>query len=242
MNAEPILHSGAECCGNQWAYWFTQGLSEFATDNSQWGTYLSYMQSNANQSWSERCSLNLTWNDWTTATNCIETSDPMEMGSAVEIWMNLPPPVLTLPGTYELVNVSSGLAVSVAAASTAAGASIVQGPAVSGAKESQWTLVATSGGYYQIKNVNSSLVMKVSGGVSTDAVSGTLIEQWAAQGMTPGDDEWMPVKNADGSYSFYNLNSYQALDIPGSSKAGGVQLDQWFGNGAGNQEFNLIAQ
>ncbi len=56
INTEPILHSTAECCGNQWAYWFTQGLSEFATDNNQWGTYLSFMQNNANTAWSHRCS------------------------------------------------------------------------------------------------------------------------------------------------------------------------------------------
>jgi hypothetical protein len=242
ISAEPTLKSTSECCGNQWAYWFTQGLSEFATDNNQWGAYLSFMQSNANQSWSERCSLNLTWNDWTNATNCTEESDPMEMGSAVEIWMNLPPAALSLSGNYELLNVSSGLAVSVAGASTAQGAGIVQEPMVSGAKASLWTFVATSGGYYRIVNGNSGLAMKVTGDVSTDAVKGALIEQWPAQGSIPGDDQWMPVENGDGSYSFYSLNSYQALDVPGSGKSSGVQLDQWFGNGGTNQKFNLVAQ
>jgi len=242
MTEQPILHSTSECCGNQWAYWVTQGLSEFATDNSQWGTYLTYMQSNANAAWGERCSLNITWNDWAHTTNCSETSDAMEMGSAAEIWQNLPPPALDLSGTWEIQNVNSGLALNVKGASTANGAAVVQYPFSSGQTNAEWTFVPTSGGFYQIKNVNSGLVLNVSGSVTSNALSGALIDQWAAAGITPGNDQWMPVQNSDGSYSFYSLNSYQALDVPGASKSSDVQLDQWFGNFGTNQKFKLIAQ
>jgi hypothetical protein len=240
INKDTTLHSTSECCGNQWAYWITQGISDFATDTNQWGTYLAYLQNNANQAWSERCSLNLTWNDWTNTTNCSLPSDPMEMGSAVGIWLNLPPVALNLSGTFEIQSVASGLAMAVAGGSNVSGANVVQEPFVSGAKESLWMLVPASGGYYQIENVNSSLVARVRGDVSMNAAKGALIEQGAVQGMIPGNDQWMPVKNLDGSYSFYNLNSYQALDVPGGSKLNQVQLDQWFGNSGANQEFNLI--
>jgi hypothetical protein len=242
MTEQPILHSTSECCGNQWAYWVTQGISEFATDNNAWSTYLTYMQDNANAAWSERCSLNVTWNDWTNPTNCTETSDPMEMGSAAEIWQNLPPPALNLSGTWEIQNVNSGLALNVKGASKANGAEVVQYPFSSGQTNAEWTFVPTSGGYYQIKNVNSGLVLNVSGSVTSNALSGALIDQWTAAGMIPGNDQWMPVQNSDGSYSFYNLNSYQALDVPGSSKSSDVQLAQWFGNFGTNQKFTLIAR
>jgi predicted alpha-1,6-mannanase (GH76 family) len=241
MSEEPILKSTQECCGNQWAYWVTQGISEFATDNSAWGTYLTYMQNNANAAWNERSNLNLTWNDWTKPTNNSGT-DGMEMGSAAEVQQNLPPPALNLSGTWEIQNVNSGLALNVKAASTSNGAAVVQYPFSNGQTNAEWTFVPTSGGFYEIKNVNSGLVLNVSGSITANALSGALIDQWTAAAIIPGNDQWMPVKNPDGSYSFYSLNSYQALDVPGGSKASDVQLAQWYGNGGTNQEFNLIAQ
>ncbi|HEV2647537.1 MAG TPA: RICIN domain-containing protein [Acidobacteriaceae bacterium] len=240
MTEQPILHNGSECCGNQWAYWVTQGISEFATDNNAWGTYGTYMQNNANAAWNERNSSNLTWNDWTKATND-SGPDGMEMESAAEVQQNLPPPALSLSGTWEIQNVNSGLSLNVKGASTAAGAIVQQYPFSSGQTNAEWTFVPTSGGFYQIKNVNSGMVLNVSGGVTTNALSGALIDQTNVGGMTPGNQQWMPVKNSDGSYSFYSLNSYMALDVPGASKSSGVQLDQWFGNGATGQEFRLIA-
>jgi hypothetical protein len=238
INTEPILHSTAECCGNQWAYWFTQGLSEFATDNNQWGTYLSFMQTNANTAWSHRCSLNLTWNDWRNATDCSANSDAMEMGSAAEIWQNLPPPALSLSGNWELQNVNSGLAVAVAGSSKTGGASVDQETFASGNNAMLWTITPTSGGFFQIKNVNSGLLLEVAG---KSAVSGAAIHQWTAGPIIPGNDQWMPVNNSDGSYTFYNLNSYLALDVPGASKSTGVVLQQYFGNFGSNQNFKLIA-
>ncbi|HEV2647538.1 MAG TPA: RICIN domain-containing protein [Acidobacteriaceae bacterium] len=240
MAGQPILHSSGKCCGQQWAYWATQGISEFATNNSAWGTYLTYMQNNATAAWNERSSTNLTWNDWTTHTDVTGT-DGMEMGSGAEVQQNLPPAALSLSGTWEIQNVNSGLSLNIKGASTAAGAIVQQYAFSSGQNNALWTFVPTSGGYYQIKNVNSGMVLNVSGGVTTNALAGALIDQTNQAGMMPGNQQWMPVKNPDGSYSFYSLNSYQALDVPGASKSSGVQLDQWFGNGATNQEFKLIA-
>jgi hypothetical protein len=238
ISAEPTLKSTSECCGNQWAYWFTQGLSEFATDNGLWGTYQTYMQNNANAAWSKRCSLNLTWNDWTNTTNCSATTDPMEVGSAVEIWQNLPPAALSLSGNWEIQNVNSGLAVAVTGGSTTAGATVDQESFASGNNAMLWTVTPTSGGFFQIKNVKSGLLLEVAG---KSVLSGAAIHQWQAGPIIPGNDQWMPVKSSDGTYTFYNLNSYLALDIPGASKSSGTVLQQYFGNFGTNQKFNLIA-
>ena len=97
----------------------------------------------------------------------------------------------------------------------------------------------TSGGYYQIKNVNSGQVVNVTGG---SCIQGALIVQWPAGGLSPGNDQWLPVKNPDGTYSFYNLNSLQALAVPGGTTMEKTQLDQWFGNSTPAQKFNLIPQ
>jgi hypothetical protein len=74
------------------------------------------------------------------------------------------------------------------------------------------------------------------------AVSGAKIVQFPGQAMIPGNDQWLPVPSSDGTYSFYNLNSLQALDDPGASTADGTQLDQGFGDSSAAQAFRLVAQ
>jgi len=43
VNEGPILHSDYEAPGNQWAYWFTFGLSQFATDANLWPEYHAWL-------------------------------------------------------------------------------------------------------------------------------------------------------------------------------------------------------
>jgi hypothetical protein len=238
INEQPILTNNQEACGCQWAYWFTYGLSQFATTANLWSQYLPYLQGNANAAWSERNNINLTWNQWTTATpNAVSANNPddLEMQSGVAIWQHLPPPSVDLSCTYEIQNVASGLAVTVNGNATNAGTAILQSPFTSGAANAQWTFVPTSGGYYQIKNVDSGLVIS-----ALAPVSGAKLVQQTAQGMIPGNDQWLPVPNSDGTYSFYNFNSLQALDNPGGSTANGAQLDQSFGDSSTAQTFRLV--
>ena len=233
-----VLHNNAEDSGSQWAYWFTRGLSDFATEGNLWSNYGSWLQGNANAAWSERSNLNITWNDWTTPTNNT-SANPVEMSSAAAVWQHLLPPSVNLSGTYEIQNVASSLALNVSGGSTTQGAAIILYPFTSGATNELWKFVPTSGGYYQIQNVNSGQVVNVTGG---SALNGALIVQWPAGGMSPGNDQWLPVQNPDGTYSFYNLNSLQALDDPGGNTTSKTQLDQWFGNSTPAQKFNLIPQ
>ncbi len=232
-----VLHNNAEDSGSQWAYWFTRGLSDFAADANLWSNYGSWLQGNANAAWSERSNLNITWNDWTTPTNNTNAS-PVEMSSAAAIWQHLLPASVNLSGTFEIQNVSSGLAVQVQTSSTANPKPIVQ-DAFTGGTNQLWTFVSTSGGYYHIENVGTGQVVNVT---AASGMNGALIVQWPAGGMTPGNDQWLPVQNPDGTYSFYSLNSLQALDDPGESTTTGLQLDQWFGNSTPAQKFNLISQ
>jgi len=233
----PYDNSGEN--GHQWAYWFTRGLSDFATEANLWGTYQTWMQSNANAAWNERdTNLNITWNDWTNATNT-SNSDPNEMSSAAAIWQHLPPynpPTFT--GNYEFQNAASNLALSVEGSSTASSAPIIQEP-FDGGNEALWIITPTSGGYFQIANVNSGLLLGVS---AASGISGAGIVQSPAQGMTPGNDQWTPSLNSDGTYSFFNLNSLQVLDNPSASTASGTQFDQSFAKGTPSQKFYLIPQ
>lgn len=236
INLDPILHDDNECCGNQWAYWFTLGLSRFATDADLLPQYRPWLLANANAAWRDRNSMNLTWNNWVGPTND-SNPDAVEMESAVAIWQHLPPASVKLPGTYEVQNVASDLALSVSDDSSASGAALVQLPFNESAPSQRWRFVPTGSGYYQIRNVNSGLVVSVA---DAAAVNGTKIVQSPERGMIPGNDQWEPVLNTDGTYSFYNLNSLQALDNPAESSTSGTQLDQWFGNNTTAQKFYLV--
>jgi len=237
VNQTPILNhdSGGQ---NQWAYWFVKGLGEFATQNNQWPRYREWMQNNADAVWNNRNDLNLTGNNWLKVNDDPKRS-ALETTSAVAIWQFLPPADATaLAGNYILRSVASKLALAVAANSATPGAAVVQQADPPGAS-AVWTLVPTSGGYYQIKNAKSGLVMAVA---DASVQAGAKIVQRAAQGINPGADQWMPVKNADGSYSFVNRNSQQALDDPALADEPGTQYGQWFGNSSYAQQFKLIPQ
>ena len=57
-----------------------------------------------------------------------------------------------------------------------------------------------------------------------------------------GDDQWKPVQNGDGSYTFYNLHSGLVLEDPGSSTNKTTQMDQWSSTGGANQNWKLLSQ
>ncbi|HEV2645161.1 MAG TPA: RICIN domain-containing protein [Acidobacteriaceae bacterium] len=227
--------------GNGWfsADHLFRGLNQLANQNDLWSSYQTWLQNNANASWSKRrTDYNFTHNDFTTATPTTGDLYSMEVAGSVTVQASLPI-AQSFSGNYEIQNVNSGLALDVSGGSTSSGAAIVQ-DAYTGATSQLWTFVATTGGNYQIKNVKSGLVLNVKGHSTT---SGALIQQYAAGGPQPGNDRWAPAWNvADSTWSFYNLNSQMALDIPGGSKSTGVQLDQWFTNNATNQKFNLISR
>ena len=226
---------GSDCVSD---YWFTKGLSEFLTLTGGWWSApnANWLLANAEAAWNSRNRDNLTWNQWGTPTN-ESLPNAMDMVSAASVWSQLPPPTMNLAGTYEMSNVGSGLAVNVSGASMADAAEIIQYPFSGGQTNALWTFVPTTGGYYQIKNVNSGQVINVSGASGNAQAS---IVQWPAQAVIPGNDQWMPVKNPDGTFSFYNLLSHLALDVPGGSTASMKQLDQSFGNGTPAQKFNLV--
>jgi hypothetical protein len=137
-------------------------------------------------------------------------------------------------GTNEIQCVASGLAVDVSGSATTNGAPIIQSPFDGGAS-SLWTFMATSNGYYQVKNANSGRDMVVQ---SASTTNGAKIIQWSFG--SSGDDQWKPVQNADGTYTFFNLHSGLVLDDPGGSTTQGTQFDQASSSGGSNQEFNMI--
>lgn len=145
---------------------------------------------------------------------------------------------INFAGNFEIQCKASGLAVDVAGGSTSNNAPIIQYRYQANANQ-LWNFIPTSHGYYQIKNAYSGLDMNVSGASKTNTTATTgKIVQWPFGSQ--GNDQWLPVRNADGSYLLYNRNSGLVLDDPGGNTAQNVQFGQWGANGGPNQRFNVI--
>jgi Ricin-type beta-trefoil lectin domain-like len=138
---------------------------------------------------------------------------------------------------FEFQNVNSGLAMNVSGASLTNGAAIIQWP-YGGSANSLWTFkLDAAGSYLQIVNKNSGKDVAVSG-ASTN--NGALLVQWSFG--SGKNDLWLPVKNSDGTYSFYNMKSGKIFEVPGNSTASGTQLGQWSDVKHTSQKWNLIKQ
>ena len=234
----PVLHHNSST-GNQWSYYFLRGLNQFCTLTKTCSQYSAWMRNNADAAWNNRDASNTTWDDWTSKT-VYNDPDALMMSSAVAVWQLLPrtSDATAFPGTYQIQNVASKLALSVAGDSMANSAPIVQQAAASTAT-ALWTLVPTDNGYFQIKNAKTGQLLNVAG--ASGAPSAKVV-QWPAQASSFANDQWLPIKQTDGNYVFFNLNSHLALDNPGGSTQTGTQLSQWQASGTTAQEFALIAQ
>lgn len=238
IDQNPILHRSS-APSNQWSYYFLRGLNQFCTLTKTCAQYSGWLQANANAAWNNRDAANTTWDDWTKKTDYADP-DALMMSSAVAIWQLLPrtSDPAAFPGTYQIVNAASKMPLSVLGDSTANSAAVVQQPAA-GTGTALWTLVPTDNGYFQIRNVKTGLVLNVA---AASGAPGAKVVQWNAQASSYGNDQWLPVKQADDNYVFFNLNSHFALDNPGGSTATGTQLSQWQASGTSAQEFTLVSQ
>ncbi|ACU75714.1 glycoside hydrolase family 76 [Catenulispora acidiphila DSM 44928] len=237
LNHVPIV-ANSQGNSTSYQYWLFKGIGDFCTDANLCSRYDAWMRSNAAKAWSERDSDNVTWNNWNKKTD-EPNADAFEMIGMVAVFQALPDTAASpFKGTYEIKNVHSGLSLGAKGDSTAASAPIVQNKDTKDASAS-WSFVQESNGYYEIKNVRSGLILAVSG---TLGKPGSLVVQSPAAGIRSGEDQWMPVKNSDGTWSFSNRNSKLALDNYTGSTAAGNQYGQWTPTDGSDQRFDLISR
>jgi|GEM_PF-533941 len=120
---------------------------------------------------------------------------------------------------FKFVNASTGLAMSIAGASTANNADVVLAAQGSGA-EQQWSLNYDSEGYFYITNVNSSRVLDVVSSATTD---GAEIIQYDDNGGA--NQKWRIVDKGAGDYQLLNKNSNKVAEVPAGATSG-TQLVQ----------------
>jgi hypothetical protein len=137
---------------------------------------------------------------------------------------------------YRLLNLNSGQALDVNAASTANGASIIQWPQ-NGGNNQQWVITDNGGGYYKITNRNSGLALDVN---AASTANGAGIIQWPWNGGN--NQQWALTSTSTGVYKAINRNSGLALDVNGASTANGAGIIQWPYSGANNQQWQIVQQ
>lgn len=137
----------------------------------------------------------------------------------------------TIPnGTYELRNVSSGLALDVNGESKDGGAAVIQWYANAGNNQ-RWKIESVGNGYYTLTNVNSGLVLDINGN-STKA--GEPAIQWYSNG---GANQQWKIIDCGGYYELENKNSGLLLDVDSCSTSAGAKILQWYRNGGSNQRW-----
>ncbi|GAA3968258.1 ricin-type beta-trefoil lectin domain protein [Mucilaginibacter dorajii] len=137
---------------------------------------------------------------------------------------------------YRLLNLNSGQALDVNAASTANGAGIIQWPQ-NGGNNQQWVITDNGGGYYKITNRNSGQALDVNGAATTN---GAGIIQWPWNGGN--NQQWALTSTNTGIYKAINRNSGLALDVNGASTTNGAGIIQWPYSGANNQQWQIVQQ
>jgi hypothetical protein len=140
---------------------------------------------------------------------------------------------------WTITNVNSGLQLDIQGGSTAAGAQAFQWPS-DGATSQQWTFTQLpslpASGKYQIKNLNSGLLIGVLGASTSE---GANVVQWNSDGSL--DQKWNLTTFAVGSYVITDVNSGLVIGVQGGSTNQGATLIQWPWNTVANQEWNISA-
>jgi len=100
----------------------------------------------------------------------------------------------------------------------------------------EWTFIATSNGYYQLNNVKTKLDAAVDR-ASTASGAEIVLEPFG----TDGNDQWKPVLNSDGSYTFYNLHSGLVLDDQADASTS-IPMIQSPAGFSSTQKWNLVSE
>lgn len=140
-------------------------------------------------------------------------------------------------GNYKIVAQNSGSAVTVAGASTADGAAVVQLPFVTTASNSKWQFVDVGSGYFEIKNLNSGKALCVQ---ANSTASGAVMVQTTYSAANTSD-QWSIVDFPGGNSEIVNRRSGLALDVSGGSSADNTPIDQTTYSGATRQQFRIIS-
>lgn len=138
-------------------------------------------------------------------------------------------------GTYEIVNLNSGMLLEDPGYSTSNGTDMDQWTGNGGSNQ-RWTFTSLGSGQYEIVNAYSGLALEVNGQSTSN---GAAIDQWAYWGGA--NQKWTLTSLGSGVYEILNVNSGLALEVNGQSISDGGSIDQWSYWAGANQKWLLIS-
>ncbi len=128
----------------------------------------------------------------------------------------------------------SGKCVEAAAAGKTNGTNVDQ-YTCSGTRAQMFKVAKTGGGYYKVQNVNSGLVLDVTGSSTAD---GANIELWQGSGAS---NQRFAIGRLNGDlFTVVNQNSGKCVDVVGGFTTDGANVQQWTCNGNAQQHYQFI--
>lgn len=139
----------------------------------------------------------------------------------------------SLNGTYNLVNVHSGMMLDASGGGISDGTPIIQRPPNGGANQ-KWKLTENADGHYTITGVGSDKTLDVP---KSNTLPGTQLALWGANGGT--NQQWAVTPSDNGAYTIESRNSGHLVDVSYASPSQNAPIIQWNPNGGANQQWKL---
>ncbi len=159
------------------------------------------------------------------------------LSGALCVYGELKPNTNLIPnGTYEIINVNSGMALESPGFSHVFGLNVDQST-VNGGGNQLWSLVNVGGNIVTLTNSYSSQVLDVAGASRT---GGARVDQWPNRNQAT-NQEWQVISLGGGKYELTSVNSALALDVIGGSRSTGAGICQYTYHNGTNQQWTFKA-
>jgi len=206
---------------NTWSDEFARGIGHFCRDNRMWGTYLSWMQLNANAIMSHRrTDLNLCWGNFSQQT---PNNGAMTTNAACDAaaWLQYTP--VSMPnsiwGRHVITNSLNGIAIDSGGNFGTPGTVILWG--LNSGLNQMWDFSQNSDTSWNIISEATGEPLEDPGGNTTN---GTHADMWTWD--HGANQRWWVDVQPDGTYKIWNQASSLALDS-GSASANNSPLLLW---------------
>jgi hypothetical protein len=234
VNGSAILSHPSNDQPNQWAYFFTKGLSQLCNYSDRWPTYYSWMLDNARTAWANRDPgtglTNNAWSEPTVITNRSETP-PLPHTSAAAIWQHL-----AIPAKFMIINRASGKALDLIGDNFANGAVINQFTANVNSIDQHWMIQPTEGGnHFKIVSARTGKAANIAGDSLDNGAQ--LIDWLYVMGNT--GHQFGLINAGKGFFKIKNVKSGKVLEVSAASAADGAKVQQWTDTGASHQQWRL---
>lgn len=142
-------------------------------------------------------------------------------------------PVFDPAYAYRFINSQSGLAMDVAASSTANGASVIEYVPSTTKTNQQFQIVLTASSTWKLIALHSGKAI-----AGTGSSDGSSVQQTSYSGAS--SQQW-GIDDHNGHFKLINKSSSDALETPSGKKTSGTGLDTSTYTGASNQDWDLFA-